>query len=93
MDFKFIDSNKGDKCLIFDDFKFRQFRKHKIGNVVWRCFKKNCTTMVTPCCEIKNILKTYNTNEHEQMEPVKIKIQEVRNKCKRQASDDIHKTP
>jgi len=32
---------------------------------------------------MKNLLKTKNTHKHEQVENVKIKIQEVRNACER----------
>jgi len=39
---------------------------------------------------MKNLLKTKNTHKHEQVETFKIKIQEVRNECKRKASNNIH---
>ena len=93
MDFKIIESNKGEKCLLLDNFKYRKFRVSNSGNVVWRCYIKNCTSTVTTCSQIKSILKTNNTHKHEQMDAVKIQIQEVRNKCKRKASNDIHERP
>jgi len=34
-----------------------------------------------------------NTHKHEQVETLKIKIQEVRNESKRKASNDIHEPP
>lgn len=94
MDFKIIDSNKGGKCVVVDNFKYRKFRVNKNGNVVWRCFVKNCTSTVTTCSEIKNIIGTKNThNNHEQTSTLNIQIQEVRNECKRKAANNIHETP
>lgn len=91
MDIKIIDSNKGSKCLALDDFKYRKFRIHNSGIVVWQCFIKNCTSTVITCNEVKNIRKINNTHKHVQLKT--IKIQEVRNKCKRKTSNDIHETP
>jgi hypothetical protein len=82
MNFKIIESNKGGKCLLLDSFKYRKFRECNSGNVVWRCCIKNCTSTVTTCSQMKNLLKTKNTHKHEQVEMVKIKIQEVRNECR-----------
>ena len=65
MDFKIINSNKGGKCLVLDDFKYRKFRVHKSGSVVWRCFKKDCTSTVTTCSGMKNFCKTNNKHKHE----------------------------
>lgn len=48
---------------------------------------------VTTCSQMKNLLKTKNTHEHEQVEKVKIQIQEERNECKRKASNEIHESP
>jgi len=42
---------------------------------------------------MKNLLKTINTHKHEQVETVKIQIQEVRNECKSKDSNDIHEPP
>jgi len=72
MDFKFIESNKRGKCLLLDDFKYRKFRVHFSGNVVWRFYIKNCTSTVKTCSQLKNILKINNTHKHEQLETVKI---------------------
>jgi len=83
---------KGASSLL-DDFKYRKFRVNISGNVVWRCYIKNCTSTVTTCSQLKNILKINNTHKHEQVETVKIQIQEVRNVCKRKACNDIHERP
>jgi len=47
MDFKIIENNKKGKCLLLDDFKYRKIRVNIRGNVVWRCYIKNCTSTVT----------------------------------------------
>ncbi|KAE9538011.1 hypothetical protein AGLY_005983 [Aphis glycines] len=86
-------SNKGGRCLLLDGFKYRKYKVNISGNVVWRCYIKNCTSTVTTCSKLKNILKINNTHKHEQVETVKIQIQEVRNVCKRKACDDIHERP
>ncbi|KAL4120232.1 hypothetical protein QTP88_012962 [Uroleucon formosanum] len=39
---------------------------------------------------MKNLIKIKNTHKYEQVETLKIKIQEVRNECKSKASNDIH---
>lgn len=48
---------------------------------------------VTTCSKMKNLLKIKNTHEHEQVEKVKIQIQEKRNECKRKASNEIDESP
>lgn len=65
MDIKIIDSDKGGKCLVLDDFKYRQFRVHDSRSIVFRCFIINCTSTVRKCSETKNILKTNNTHIHD----------------------------
>jgi len=62
MNFKIIESNKGDKCLLLDNFKFRI---NNSGNVVRWCYIKNCTFTVTTYSQMKNILKINNTHKHE----------------------------
>ena len=63
--------------------------------MVWRCYIKNFTSAVTTCSQLKNILKMNNTHKHEQVETVKIQIQEVDNVlvCKRKACNAIHERP
>lgn len=51
-----------------------------------------CIFTVTIFSKMKNVPKTINTHKHKQLEKVKIQIQEVCNKCKQKASNNIYDT-
>ena len=84
-------SNKGKRCFIYENNKFRSYRKDQQDNEYWRCTVNRCTAR----------LKTLNVGEvvelisnHAHADTVKNEaVHILRTACKRKATDTACERP
>jgi hypothetical protein len=62
MEFKITETNRGNKCLISEDFRYRFHKTLKNGNESWRCSNKSCKATLKTDGE--NLMVVETNGEH-----------------------------
>ncbi|XP_033210147.1 zinc finger and SCAN domain containing protein 4D-like [Belonocnema kinseyi] len=92
MEVQSILSEKGEKLLVFDNYKFHKGYVAKSGKVLWRCIKNGCHAKVyTPSFD-SNVVIDQDLN-HNHTRDLNIARQAVNNNAKRKAMEEVFARP
>lgn len=86
-------SNKGAKCLISENFKYRVAHTSKSGEIRWRCTNSKCSATVFTNTSENIVFKKCNEHNHEAVSEKLLNRQQVTQAAKRKAVDDILEKP
>ena len=84
-------SNKGKRCFIHENNKFRSYRKDQQGNEYWGCTINRCTVRLktSNVGEVVELISSHAHADTVQNEAVQI----LRTACKRKATDAACERP
>ena len=84
------ESNKGKRCLVYKENKYREYYRKKNENVCWRCTIKSCKARV----ETENGTVVKDIGLHTHVDKVaNLSTVALRVVCKRKASEDVSHRP
>lgn len=86
-------SNKGAKCLIFENFKYRLAHTSKNGEIRWRCTNSKCAATVFTNTSENIVFKKCNEHNHDVISEKVLNRQQVTQSVKRKAVDNILEKP
>ena len=92
MEFKITEANRGNKCLISEDFRYRFHKTLKNGNESWRCSNKSCKATLKTDGENLMVVETNGEHCHES-DKRKCERQQLRVSLKRKAAEDVTSRP
>lgn len=90
---KVLETRRGKKCLVVDNYKCREVRKLLSGDVHFRCSNKNCNVNVyvnAACTVITTVTGSHN---HEPYTDQDLMREEVKAAVKRKAEEEPHTKP
>lgn len=81
-------SEKGKLLLVLNNFKFRQYRLLKTGEMSWSCTNKNCNAKLYTIGEEHMFSRTTNDHTNHEADPIQIlNRQKINNSVKRKADE------
>ena len=83
MEFKTLETNRGNKIIICDGYSYRFHTSLNNGELSWRCSNKKCKVRMTTDAERSCIIHIKNVHNHEADERLKL-----RKNAKRKATED-----
>jgi hypothetical protein len=92
MEFKITETNRGNKCLISEDFRYRFHKTLKNGNESWRCSNKSCKATLKTDGENLIVVETNGEHCHE-LDKRKCEPQQLRVSLKRKSAEDVTSRP
>ena len=92
MEFKITETNRGNKCLISEDFRYRFHKTLKNGKVSWRCSNKSYKATLKTDGENLMVVETNREHCHES-DKRKCERQQLRVSVKRKAAEDVTSRP
>jgi hypothetical protein len=92
MEFKITETNRGNKCLISEDFRYRFHKTLKNGKVSWRCSNKSCKATLKTVGENLMVVETNGEHCHES-DKRKCERQQLRVSVKLKAVEDVTSRP
>lgn len=90
---RFTSTNRGKRCLVLDNFLFREYHIYVDGNIKWRCTNKNCSAKVVTSATGDQILEVSGVHNHEQCSDRKIQCHEIRAQCKKKTEEEVIQRP
>ena len=88
MEFKILETNRGNKSIICDGYSYRFHTSLKNGELSWRCSNKKCKVIrMTTDAETSCIIHIKSVHNHE-ADDRKLERQELRINAKRKATED-----
>ena len=90
MSFTITESNRGNPCLVHNNFKFWLAKVNcKEGSIRWRCNTRKCPAFLVTGNDKKIITKQGGMHTHQTKESV-TETQIFKSACKRKAVEDIY---
>uniref|UniRef100_A0A8D9FI09 MULE transposase domain-containing protein n=1 Tax=Cacopsylla melanoneura TaxID=428564 RepID=A0A8D9FI09_9HEMI len=93
MEFSRTTTLKGADCIIKNGFKYRFMRKMVSGDKDWRCTKKNCKSRIQTDVNVVDIKNSSGEHGHPALDDRELNVLDVRQKCIRKATEEIHIRP
>lgn len=87
MDVKSMLSEKGNKLIVINNFKFSKAHISKCGKIRWRCVNRKCMAKIFTAEDELTVTETYFLHNHK--EDPTIPRQAISNVLKRKVLDDI----
>lgn len=91
MDLRSMISEKGNKLLLLNNFKFSKAHVAKCGKIRWRCINRKCSSKIYTSDDQITILEANLVHNH--VEDSTLQRQQVSNTLKRKALDDLTERP
>lgn len=89
-----IETKKGKRCLIIDNYKFSEVNRLKDGSIRFRCTNRKCNANVYVNELLNEVLTVTNfPHSHLEMATDYVKLETIRTAVKRKAEDDLHAKP
>jgi len=92
MEFKITETNRGNKCLLSEDFRYRFHKTLRNGNESWRCSNKSCKATLKTDGEHLMVVETNGEHCHES-DKRKCERQQLRVSVKWKAAEDVTSRP
>ena len=92
MDITLIETNKGQKSIVCDGYRYRVDVELKSGEIAWRCTSKGCKARICTDSSAIMILQQKNSHDHE-TDDRQIERHVLRVSTKRKTIDDMSSRP
>lgn len=90
---KIMETRRGNVCVIFRNFKYREVRKFVNGNCKFSCCKKSCKSIIRTTADRKNVIEIFNEHDHKPYSEEQIQMDSFRSLTRKKAEEQVRSQP